>query len=219
MTCRKDSGVTDAHMVKGKRLAIKQTATRQADVFLAKLGLTTKDMETLSVGGSDISAIIAGRVDCLYSTFAFNEPRLIEGAGVAVNVLPLGEYGLNSQPGAITVTEKYLNENNDVLKAYLSAESKAWAEFFKDPDAAAKFIVEGGFNDGLDIKQQTYQAQRQVAFMTSAVTKEKGILYLDPKVWQETAANSFAAKSTPSLMDPSQFLTTEILDQVDRPKL
>ncbi len=219
MTCRQDSGVTDAHMVKGKRLAIKQTATKQADVFLSKLGMSTNDMETLSVGGSDISAIIAGRVDCLYSTFAFNEPRLIEGAGVPVNVLPLGDYGLNSQPGAITVTEQYLNENKDVLTAFLTAESKAWAEFFKDPAAAAKFMVEGGFNDGLDLDQQVYQAGRQVSFMTSETTKEKGILYLEPKVWQETAANSFAAKSTPSLIDPSEFLTTEILDKVDRPKL
>lgn len=195
MTCRQDSGVTEAHMVKGKRLAIKQTAQKQADVFLGKLGLTTKDMETLSVGGSDISAIIAGRVDCLYSTYAYNEPRLIENAGVKVNVLSLGDYGLNSQPGAITVTEKYFNDNKELLKSYLTAESRGWAEYFKDPDAAAKFIVEGGFNDGLDIGQQTYQAERQVSFMTSPLTKEKGILYLDPAIWKESAANSFAAKA------------------------
>jgi NitT/TauT family transport system substrate-binding protein len=219
MTCRQDSGITDAHMIKGKRLAIKQTAIRQADVFLAKLGLTTADMQTLSVGGSDISSIIAGRVDCLYSTFAFNEPRLLAKAGVPVNVLPLGDYGLNSQPGAMTVTEKYFKENKEVLTAYLTAESHAWADYFKDPDAAAKFMVEGGFNDGLDLDQQTFQAEHQGAFMTSALTKEKGILYLDPSVWKETAANAFAAKTTPNLVDPSDLLTTEILDKVDRPKL
>lgn len=220
MTCRQDSGVTDAAMLKGKRLGIKQAAQLYAETFLAKVGLTMADIEPITIGSSDVSTIIAGRVDCMITTFAFNEPRLITNAGVPVNVLRLGDYGLNSQPGVFTVTQKFLDTpgNKDILVKYLSAEARGWDEFFKDPAAGAKFIVEGGFNDGLDIDQQTYQAEHQVKYMTSALTEEKGILWLDPETWAEATANALAAGATSRLVDPATFTTTEILEQATLPK-
>lgn len=220
MTCREDSGVTEAQMLKGKRLGIKQAAQLYADTFLSKVGLTSDDIEPTTIGGSDVSTIIAGKVDCMITTFAFNEPRLISNAGVPVNVLRLGDYGLNSQPGAFTVTQKFWDTpgNKDVLVKYLTAEAKGWDVFFKDPAAGAKFIVDGGFNDGLDIEQQTYQAEQQVKYMTSALTEEKGILWLDPDTWAESTANALAAGATDELVDPATFITTEILEQATLPK-
>ena len=220
MTCRQDSGVTDPAMLKGKRLGIKQAAQLYAETFLSKVGLTMADIEPTTIGGSDVSTIIAGKVDCMITTFAFNEPRLISNAGVPVNVLRMGDYGLNSQPGAFTVTQKFWDTpgNKEVLVKYLTAEAKGWDEFFKDPAAGAKFIVEGGFNDGLDIEQQTYQAEQQVKYMASALTAEKGILWLDPKTWAESTANALAAGATTKLVDPATFISTEILEQATLPK-
>lgn len=220
MTCREDSGITEPAMLKGKRLGIKQAAQLYAETFLAKVGLTMADIEPTTIGGSDVSTIIAGRVDCMITTFAFNEPRLIANAGVPVNVLRLGDYGLNSQPGAFTVTQAFWDTpgNKEVLVKYLTAEAKGWDAFFKDPAAGAKFIVEGGFNDGLDIEQQTFQAEQQVKYMTSALTAEKGILWLDPATWAESAANALAAGATSALVDPATFTSTEILEQATLPK-
>jgi NitT/TauT family transport system substrate-binding protein len=132
----------------------------------------------------------------------------------------MGDYGLNSQPGAFTVTQKFWDTpgNKEVLVKYLTAEAKGWDEFFKDPAAGAKFIVEGGFNDGLDIEQQTYQAEQQVKYMASALTAEKGILWLDPKTWAESTANALAAGATTKLVDPATFISTEILEQATLPK-
>lgn len=220
MTCREDSGITDPSMLKGKRLGIKQAAQLYAETFLSKVGLSMADIVPTTIGGSDVSTIIAGKVDCMITTFAFNEPRLISNAGVPVNVLRLGDYGLNSQPGAFTVTQKFWDTpgNKEVLVKYLTAEAKGWDEFFKDPAAGAKFIVDGGFNDGLDIEQQTYQAEQQVKYMASPLTAEKGILWLDPKTWAESTANALAAGATSKLVDPATFITTEILEQTPLPK-
>ncbi|WP_421760851.1 ABC transporter substrate-binding protein [Devosia sp.] len=220
MTCREDSGVTEPSMLKGKRLGIKQAAQLYAETFLSKNGLTMADITPTTIGGSDVSTIIAGKVDCMITTFAFNEPRLIANAGVPVKVLRLGDYGLNSQPDAYAVTQAFYDTpgNKEILAKYLTAEAKAWDELFKDPAAGAKFIVEGGFNDGLDIDQQTFQAEQQVTYMVSALTKEKGIMWLDPKTWAENAANALAAGSTTKLVDPASFLTTEILEASTLPK-
>lgn len=127
MTCREDSGIADPSMLKGKRLGIKQAAQLYAETFLSKVGLTMADIEPTTIGGSDVSTIIAGKVDCMITTFAFNEPRLIANAGVPVVVLRMGDYGLNSQPGAFTVTQKFWDTpgNKEILAKYLTPRPRA----------------------------------------------------------------------------------------------
>lgn len=221
MTCRKDSGIENATDLKGKRLGIKTPAKPFADLFMAKNNIDPSTVETTTIGPNDISVLISGRIDCEVTTFAFNEPRLIEQAGVPVNVFSFGDYGLNSQNDSYFVTDGFFADpaKKELLVKYLRAEIKAWEAFFKDPDMAAKFMVEGGFTDGLDIEQQTYQAHKQALYMTDALTAEKGLFWVSPKTWAETADNAVASKVTDTRIDPTPLLTTEILEKVAPPKM
>ncbi|WP_293864351.1 ABC transporter substrate-binding protein [uncultured Alsobacter sp.] len=221
MTCRKDSGITSPKQVVGRKLGVKQAAQVFATAFLGKNGVNIADVKVTPIGNSDISNIIAGTVECMITTFAFNEPRLIEQAGVPVNVLPLGSFGMNSQSGSWIVRNDFLEkpENKKILAAYMKAEAKAWTEYFKDPAAAAKFIVDGKFNDGLNIDQQTFQAVQQANYMKSPLTAEKGILWVDPKTWEETTANALEAKTASKKIDPAAITTTEILEMAGVPKI
>jgi NitT/TauT family transport system substrate-binding protein len=216
MTCRKDSGVTKPSELVGKRLGIKPNASAYADLFMKKNGVDKSKVTTSGIGPSDISLIVANSIDCMITTFAFNEPRSIEDLGVPVNVISLGDYGLNGQMNAYFVDQKFYDKpgSKDVLVKYMRAEMKAWDEYFKDPAAAAKFMIDGGFADGLDLSQQVYQAQQQVAYMTSPLTKEKGLMYVDPKIWKETAENAKAAGLTSTVIDTDGMLTNDILDAV-----
>src|SRR6516225_3596494 len=98
---------------------------------------------TIGIGGPDISLIIAGKIDCMITTFAFNEPALIEQAGVPVNVLRLGDYGLNAQTDSYFVKGDWYADaaNQATLVKYMKAEGKAWDEFFKDPAGLSKWFV------------------------------------------------------------------------------
>ena len=49
---------------------------------MAKNGVKIEDFEVTPIGNSDVSTIIAGGVECMFTTFAINEPRLIGQAGV-----------------------------------------------------------------------------------------------------------------------------------------
>jgi NitT/TauT family transport system substrate-binding protein len=221
MTCRKDSGVTKPADLKGKTLGVKTAAKPYADLFLKKNGLSPSDVKTTSIGGQDISLIIAGRIDCEVTTFAFNEPRLIDAAGVPVVVLPLGDFGLNAQTNSYFVKDSFFSDpaKKALLVKYLSAEIKAWEVFFKNPEAAAKYIVDGQFVDGLDIAQQTYQAQQMVSYMKDKLTAEKGLMWVSPATWKETAENALAAGVTSKVVDVSGMLTTEILEKASPPKM
>jgi len=134
--------------------------------------------------------------------------------------MPLGSYGLNSAVDSYFVKADFFKDpaNQDTLVKYLKAETKAWDAFFKDPDGMAKWFLDGGFNDGLDLAQQTYQAETQVKYMSDALTAEKGIFWINPKTWAETAQNAVltgAAKEVPKFDD---LLTTDILEKVQPPK-
>ena len=220
MTCRKDSGVTKPADLKGKRLGIKQNAQLYAELFLKKNGLALSDIVPTTIGGSDISLIIAGKIDCMITTFAFNEPALIEQAGVPVTVLRVGDYGLNSAVDSYFVQADWYKAptHQDILVKYLKAETKAWDAFFKDPAGMAKWFLDGGFNDGLNLEQQTFQATTQVKYMTDALTAEKGIFWVNPKTWQETAENAVATGAAKAVPKFDDLLTTDILEKVQPPK-
>jgi NitT/TauT family transport system substrate-binding protein len=221
MTCRKDAGVAKPADLKGKRLGVKTTAKPYADLFLKKNGLSDADVAVTAIGGQDISLLIAGRIDCEVTTFAFNEPRLIELAGVPVVVLPLGDFGLNAQTNSYFVKDSFFKDpaKQELLVKYLRAELKAWQTYFKDPDAGAKFIIDGQFVDGLDLVQQKYQAEQQVNYMRDGLTAEKGLMWVNPGTWKETAENAFAAKVTSKVLETSDMLTTAILEKASPPKM
>jgi NitT/TauT family transport system substrate-binding protein len=220
MTCRKDSGVTKPADLKGKTIGVKVNAEPYFKLFLAKNGLQPSDVTTTSIGPNDISVLIAGRIACEITTFAFNEPRLIEGAGVPVTVLPLGDYGLNAQADSYFVKSSFFDkpENQAILVKFLKATGEGWVSFYKDPKAAAKYVIDHNFVDGLDIDQQTFQAEQQVKYMRSPLTAEKGILWLDPAIWAQTAENVKASGVTPNVVPTEGMLTMSILEKAGLPK-
>lgn len=110
-------------------------------------------------------------------------------------------------------------ENKKILAAYMKAEAKAWTEYFKDPAAAAKFIVDGKFNDGLNIDQQTFQAVQQANYMKSALTAREG----HPVGRSQDMGRDHGER--PGGQDgiqedrPAAITTTEILEMAGVPKI
>ena len=220
MTCRKDSGVVAPADLKGKMIGVKVNAQPYFKLFLSKNNVPLDSVKTTTVGPNDVSLLIAGRIACEITTFAFNEPLLVQQAGVPTTVLPLGQYGLNAQADSFFVKESYFDKpaNQATLVKFLHATAEGWVGFYKDPKAAANFIIDGHYVDGLDRTQQIFQAEQQVNYMKSPLTAEKGILWLDPAIWEETAANLKAAGVTSTVIPTAPILTTSILEQANMPK-
>lgn len=221
MTCRKDSGVTTPSQLKGKTVGVKPTVGPLLSLFLKKNGLSMSDIHQVPIGASDISEIIAGKVQCEFTTFAFNEPQEIRNQGVQVNVIPLADYGLPAQEDAFFVKQSfYANAaNRELLVKFLKATADGWVTMFHDPTAAAKYEVNGAFVDGLDLSQQIFQASQQVLYMKGLLTPKYGLLAVDPSVWQQTAKNLFAEKVTTSTVPTASMVTNDLVKQADLPKM
>jgi NitT/TauT family transport system substrate-binding protein len=221
MTCRKDSGVTVPSQLKGKTVGVKPTVGQLLSLFLTKNSLSAGDIHQVPIGGSDISEIIAGKVQCEFTTFAFNEPKEIQDQGVPVNVIPLADYGLPAQEDAFFVTQSFFNDpaHQATLVKFLKVTNQAWMNMFHDPAGAAKYEVGHNFVDGLDLNQQIFQSQQQVLYMKSDLTASVGMMAVDPAAWVQTANNLFASKITSSVVPTADWLTNDLLKKSDPPKL
>lgn len=212
LTCRKDSGVKVIQDVVGKKVGLKALASDAFDVLLKKNNIDKSKLDIVPIGQSSVTEIIAGTIQCQYSTFAVNEPNSMRKNGVEPVVMLAADNGLPSQGNVYFTSADQYEKNKDILARWVKATQAAWQNFLADPTAAAKYVVDKAFVDGLDIDQQTAQAVSQADLLSSDLTKSKGLLWLDPTLWSGTAQDIFNAKTTPTLVDPTAVLTTEILE-------
>ena len=75
--------------------------------------------------------------------------------------------GLPSQGDVYFTSADQYTKNKDVLARWTKATQAAWQNFLNDPKAAAKYVVDNAFVDGLDLTQQTAQAVSQADLLTS----------------------------------------------------
>jgi NitT/TauT family transport system substrate-binding protein len=87
--------------------------------LLDSAGLTRADITVESVGFTQASALLAGHVDAVMG-YVNNEPIQIESGGMEVRTFAVGEVSPLVANGLV-VTEEYLDENADAVRAMVEA--------------------------------------------------------------------------------------------------
>jgi NitT/TauT family transport system substrate-binding protein len=206
MTCRVDSHVTKTADLRGKTLGLKAQEQTYLPMILQSGGLTAHDLHVVPVGNSDISPIVAGKVDCIFATYAINDGRSIEAQGVKINNLSLADMGMPAQGDVYVTTQDFYSTHQAELTKWVLATAQAWQTFLKDPNAAAQYMVSKAFAPGLDTGQEIYQAQQQVPYLSTDWTKAHGLLALNPSSWSQTAAAMSKLGMTNTTVDTSGLL-------------
>ncbi len=206
MTCRVASHVTRTADLRGKTLGLKAQEQTYLPMILQSGGLSAHDVRVVPVGNSDISPIVAGKVDCIFATYAINDGRSIEQQGVKINNLSLADMGMPAQGDVYVTTQAFYAAHQAELTKWVSATAQAWQAFLKDPAAAAQYMVTKAFAPGLDIGQETYQADQQVRYLSTDWTRAHGLLALNPTSWSQTAAAMSKLGMTNTTVDTSGLL-------------
>jgi NitT/TauT family transport system substrate-binding protein len=212
-TCRADSGVKQLSDIRGKKIGVKPTARPLFNIILTKIGLTADDVEIVPNSQTDITPLADKRIDCLFTTFAVNEPVSLRQQGVDVLVMLNHDNGLPEQTNAYFASDKTLTEKADLLVRWTRATQKGWQKALADPSATAKAVLTSGLVDNLNETQQTEQARLQTDLMKSSATTDKGLLWLDSAVWEVNAKNVFEQGVAGRLVTPNEVMTTELLDK------
>lgn len=125
----------------GKTIGVQDS---NASVFAALLNANgiSPDQVTVVPVDFDPTPLMNGEVDG-FMAYLTNEALTVELAGYEITNLPYAENGVPFVAETYTVTDQYLAENRDLLKAFLIAEIKGWSDVFANPtDDTVDLIIE-----------------------------------------------------------------------------
>ncbi|MEU4311122.1 ABC transporter substrate-binding protein [Nocardia sp. NPDC024068] len=208
MLCRDDSGVETLADIAGKKIGVRPISAPGFPILLSTNHIDPGDVDVVNISNTDEASLIAGHVACTYADMALNEPRIVAEAGVPNHMLLAAEYGMAAPMNVYFTTEAYYEKHkDDVLRPWVHATQRQWAEFLADPTAAANWVLAEKPVDGLDPAQEHYQATTMVPFLQTGYTDRNGLLALDPEVWRTLAENAHAAGATDTVVDTGDLLT------------
>ncbi|MFJ2754302.1 ABC transporter substrate-binding protein [Nocardioides sp. NPDC087217] len=217
--------------LKGKKIGVQDSNVNVFKAILAANGLEEKkDDITVVPVEFDPTPLMKGQVDG-FMAYLTNESITVEMAGHEVTNLPYAENGVPYVAETYTVTDQYLAENRDLLKALLTAEIKGWTETFKNPSDEVVKVITTHYNqaasdsDGLEasfgeldpVKTKRGLEESQKLISTPE-TEKNGLFTISEELQQQTVDSLAAAGWEVSAED---LFDTSIIDEIyeENPKL
>jgi NitT/TauT family transport system substrate-binding protein len=200
---KNDSGITEPADFAGKVLGapVFDAARKTFPAFCQATGLDKDSVTWLSMDPAlREPMLVKGEVDAI-SGYYFTSLLNLENAGVPADelvVFKYADYGVNLYGNAIIVTPE-MAAKPEVVKGFLRAVTKGWAEAVADPEAAIAYVKE---RDGLiDVALETKRLELAVdANVKTDYTVANGIGGVDmerlDKAIDEVAI-SFGLEATP----------------------
>ena len=221
----KDGGnIATPDDLKGKKIGVQDSNVNVFKAILAANGLEEKkDDITVVPVEFDPTPLMEGQVDG-FMAYLTNESITVELAGHEVTNLPYAENGVPYVAETYTVTDQYLAENRDLLKALLTAEIKGWTETFKNPSDEVVKVVTTHYNkaasdsDGLEasfgeldpVKTKRGLEESQKLISTPE-TEKNGLFTISDELQQQTVDSLAAAGWEVSVED---LFDTSIIDEI-----
>ncbi|MFE4001646.1 ABC transporter substrate-binding protein [Nocardioides sp. YIM B13467] len=210
--------------LKGKKIGVQDSNVNVFKAILAANGLEEKkDDITVVPVEFDPTPLMKGQVDG-FMAYLTNEAITVEMAGHEITNLPYAENGVPYVAETYTVTDQYLAENRDLLKALLTAEIKGWSETFKNPTDEVVKVVTTHYNqaasdsDGLEasfgeldpVKTKRGLEESQKLISTPE-TEKNGLFTISEELQQQTVDSLAAAGWEVSVED---LFDTSIIDEI-----
>ncbi|QNO36544.1 ABC transporter substrate-binding protein [Protaetiibacter sp. SSC-01] len=213
---------TPADLV-GKKIGVQDS---NASVFAAILnanGISPDEVEVVPVD-FDPTPLMNGEVDG-FMAYLTNEALTVELAGYAVTNLPYADNGVPYVAETFSVTDQFLAENRELLKAFLIAEIKGWTDVFQQPTDATVSLIETYYNkaaaenaDGLesvfgalDPVKTGMGLDAQKLLISTEETEANGLFTISDELKAQTVASLAAAGWEVTV---EQLFDTSILDEI-----
>jgi NitT/TauT family transport system substrate-binding protein len=201
LTCAKSSGVKTPKDFPGHTLGVWYFGNEYPFLaWMAKLNIATDGSpKGVSVvkQGFNVDPLIQKQASCI-STMTYNEYWQVIDAGFKPDDLIVFKY----EDEKVATLEDGLYANGDKLKdaafvdklaRFVAASDKGWAWAVKNPDAAAKIVLD---NDATGAQTEKHQ-KRMMGEIAKLVDIQKPLGYLDPAAYEQTVSVLLSAKSTP----------------------
>jgi len=201
LTCAKSSGIKTPADFPGHTLGVWYFGNEYPFLaWMAKLNIPTEG-GAKGVGvvkqGFNVDPLLQKQASCI-STMTYNEYWQVIDAGFKPDDLIVFKYDNEG----VSTLEDGLYANGDKLKdsafadklaRFVAASDRGWAWAVKNPDAAAKIVLD---NDATGAQTEKHQ-KRMMGEIAKLVDIQKPLGYLDPADYERTVAVLLSSKATP----------------------
>ncbi|WP_083929473.1 ABC transporter substrate-binding protein [Catelliglobosispora koreensis] len=139
-----DKGITKPEDLKGKTVGGTPGDAMYATfpAWLKANGMQPSDVRVVNVDAAGkIAALTEGKVDAIMGFFHDQAPTIENTTGKKVSYLLFADHGMNMLGTGLVVNDATLAKDPEMVKAFVRATQKSWAEASKNIDAAADAMV------------------------------------------------------------------------------
>lgn len=140
-----DKAITKPADLKGKKVGGTPGDAMYATfpAWLKANGMQASDVQVVNVDAAGkIAALTEGKVDAIMGFFHDQAPTIEKNTGKKVNYLLFADFGMNMLGTGIVVHDNLLAKDPDLVKAFVRATQKSWADAVKDVNGAADAMAE-----------------------------------------------------------------------------
>jgi ABC-type nitrate/sulfonate/bicarbonate transport system substrate-binding protein len=195
----------------GKKIGVQAANSAVFEAFLTANDIAVDKVDIVPVE-YDPSVLVNGDVDGLIA-FVTSQSVTLEASGYPVTDLLFADNGLPFVAHVITTTDEAIENDREMLKAFLVAEIRGWADAVADPAYGAQVAVDMHGDDlGLDIDLSTASAEAQAELLiVSDDTAENGLFTISDQLQKQTIASLARAGMD---LDAADLFDTSLLAEV-----
>ena len=181
------------------------------------LDLSKIKVETVQ---ANAEPLLLGRVD-FFTGWITNQPYLIELElakpdaasrlrGKTWKAMRYADWGVRSYSDVIFATGKTLREQPDLVRRYLRAVTRGMQAILDNPEETVQLVA--AFPEQVEKADKlAWRWKIQNPLYVSDDTKKNGLLWMNPKVWEEMMAFYREYDQIPRVLPPAEMMTNAFL--------
>jgi len=181
----KDKPVTDPRqLLEGIKLGSKKgSATFQGLVaLLSANGMQLEQIKLVDIGFG-VQPLLVKQVDAIMG-FSMNEPIEAESGGMAVTLMPISNYGVNTYGLTIVSNPEFMQQNPEIVKGFMKATLLSVAEAIKDPAGAVAAVAAAVAET--NTKREAKVLEHTIPYWQSKETDAQGFGWQTEQRWHDT---------------------------------
>lgn len=173
----RESGIESFEDLEGVTLAVGKDS---AFYLHMEKKLDLKNVKMRSYSGSNAAFL----QDKSYAqqAYSFSEPILVKRKGADPVTLMLSDLGFNPYTSCLFTSDKYIEENREIVAAMVRATQKGWEDYLNDPEPANKEMEKLNREHDLAALNEGAAAAKPLCRPTQSTVP---IGNMDPKRWEE----------------------------------
>lgn len=185
----KDSGITEAKDLAGKKIGYAGTVLSEAQIqaMLADAGLSADDCECIDVGFDLMSALTTGQVDATIGNMVNHEVPQMEEQGFEVNYFYPTDFGVpQGYELVFLANEDAINENPEKYQGFLRACQKGFEDMKNNPDEVLQILLDNQNEANFPLSENVERQSMEI-LLPDMETESAPFLHQEASVWQENA--------------------------------